>query len=373
MSNLGVRAFDDDTGELYVTPLPLADPSTARLLFRSLPGASAVHVEILDGAEIHRRFEIQADGEEDFVVHLERTEDGRLDAWSQGREVLSLPPDERYAPAPPMGSHGAALLDVAVLVDGTARWWGDRDGGSGDRPGPTEPARLLGDGEAWSAHVERLVEIVAGLAGESDLRAGAFAFGDDEPAGLRGPGLHPAYRLYPGEGAGWRLEALAPDDLRARLLAVPATSGGDFVDALADALEACVELPWREGSRRLVLLTGDSPGYSILHPAPAGASLLPRRLDVDTQSLALHRLGVEIATLFHRPPPEIDPGFLDFERALLDHAACQYRRLASRPELAFEATALEASDVVRSLQGAPRWIARGAAYGILLEAQGDGR
>lgn len=373
MSALGLLAFDDATGQLRTSPLSLSGPSVVRLRLRSLPGASAVLLEILEGADVRRRFEVQADGEEEFVVHLERTGDGRLDAWSQGREVLSLPPDERYAPAPPTGSAGAALLDVAVLVDGTARWWGDRDGGSGDRPGPTEPARLLGDGEAWSAHAERLVEIVAGLAGESDLRAGVFAFGDDEPAGLRGPGLHPSYRLHPGEGGGWRLEALAPDDLRARLLAVPATSGGDFVDALADALEACAELPWREGSRRLVLLTGDSPGYSILHPAPAGASLLPRRLDVDTQALALHRLGVEIATLYHRPPPEADPGILDFERALLDHAACQYRRLASRPELAFDAAGPEAPEVVRRLLGAPRWIARGAAYGVLLETQGDGR
>jgi hypothetical protein len=318
-----------------------------------------------------RRFEVEAAGEESLVIHLERTGDGRFDAWSQGREVLSLPPDERYAPAPPVEGRGsrAGALDLAILVDGTTRVC--RGGTKGSKTAASEPAvgPLLADEGAWRRHADLLVEIAEGLAKELDLQLGVFAFGDRPADSLRAPGLRPSYELHPQNGSGWKLEAQSADALRSALLAIPPTSGGDFVDALGESLAECVKLPWREEARRVVMVTGDSPGYSILDPAPAGANLLPRHLDVDTQVLALHKkVGVEVATVYHVPPPERRLEALGFERALLEHAATQYRRLASRRELAFEAPAIEASDVVLRLLDTPRILTRGPGYGVLLEA-----
>lgn len=376
MSELGLRAYDEESQDLRVFSLPGEMPGETRLHLRGLPGASAVQLELVSGDEVRRRFEVEVDGEEAIVVHLERTEDGRLDAWSQGREVLSLPPDARYAPVSPAadGPSRGSALDLAVLVDGTTRVCREatRDSGSEDKSQASEPEAcpLLADEDAWSRHVDLLVEIAGGLAEETDVKAGVFAFGDRPVEDLRARGLRPGYPLHPRNGSGWKLGSLTSDELRARLLAVPPTSGGDFMDALADGLEALTRLPWREGARRLVLLTGDSPGYSILHPAPAGANLLPRRLDVDTQVLALHRIGVEVVTLYHALPAEARQRALDYERVLLDHAALQYRRLASRRELAFEAGQADPADVVHRVLDGPWTCARGAGYGVLLETPG---
>jgi hypothetical protein len=390
MSELGLRAYDEESHELRVFPLPEGCPGETRLRMRGLTGASAIQLELVNGDRVCRRFEIEAADEEPFVIHLERTGDGRLEAWSRGREVLSLPPDERYAPAPPVegGGSRAEALDLAILVDGTTRVFVQPPKPSkhkateqqaskkqrSENPPPEPILRpLLAEEAEWRLHGDLLVEILDGLGEEVDVKSGVFAFGDHEVADLRAPGLRPAYRLYPRNGAGWKLGTLSSDGVRKRLLAIPPSSGGDFVDALADALEACVRLPWRDDARRVVLVTGDSPGFSVLHPAPPGANLLARHLDVDTQTLALHRIGVEVVTLHHATPPESRLGALDYERALLEHAAVQYRRLASRRDLAFEAAEAEAAEVVRKLFDTPQALVRGAGYGVLLESVGEHR
>jgi len=383
MSDLGLRAYDQESRALRLFPLSTEAPAEGRLRMRGLPGASAVQLDLVNGDRVRHRFEVEADGEEAIAVHWERTEDDRFEVWSQGRRVLSLPPDERYAPPPPVGGSvpGAESLDLAILVDATAQVMvlppkGSKTGGAKNRRSeqpPPEIRPLLEEQAIWRRHGDLLVEIVEGLRETHDSRVGVFAFGDHPVAGLRAPGLRPDFRLHPRDGSGWKLEDLTSDEIRERLRAIPPTSGGDFVDALADGLQACVGIPWREGVRRLVLVTGNSPGYSILHPAPAGASLIARRLEVDTQAMALHRIGVELVTLYHPVPEERALGSLDYERALKKHAAAQYRRLASRPTMAFDASKTAAADVVRSLSDAPWALARGAAYGVLLEPIGDAR
>jgi len=375
MSDLGLRAYDETSRELCVVPLSEESPSEGRLTLCSLPGASAIQLELVDGDRVCHRFEVETDEEEAIAVHWQRTGDGRIDVWSQGREMLSLPPDERYAPAPPVDRAGsrAESLDLAILVDGTTQVLIEPPARPKKPPPDPELRPLLAEEATWRSHGDLLVDIVNGLSEALDLKVGVFAFGDQEVAGLRAPGLRPAYRLHPRNGSGWKLGDLPSDEVRSRLSAIPSSSGGDFVDALADALEACVGLPWREGVRRVVLITGNSPGYSILHPAPAGANLIARSLDVDSQAMALHRIGVELVTLYHPVPEESGLGVLDYGRSLMEHAAAQYRRLASRRELAFDAGSTEAPDVVQSLLDTPPVLVRGAGYGVFLEPPGGER
>ena len=65
------------------------------------------------------------------------------------------------------------------------------------------------------------------------------------------------------------------------------------MDALADALAECASARWHPEARKLLVVTGDSPGYSILNPAPWGANAAVREKDVETVALDLHRKGVE--------------------------------------------------------------------------------
>ena len=373
MTDLSLRAYDEGSWEPRNFPLP-EGPSGARpLRLRGLPGASAVQLELVSEDQVCRRFEVEAEGDEVIVVHWRRTEDGKIDLWSQGREVLSLPPDERYAPAPPVvgeTSRGKAL-DLAILVDGTMRVY--RDGSTAQRDADWEAALgyLLDDEETWCRHVGLLAGVVEGLAEQVDLKLGVFAFGDRPTSSLQTPGLLPRYELYPQSGSGWKLSALSTEALHVALQEIPATSGADFVDALADGLATCVGLPWREDCRRVVLVTGDSPGYSIVHAAPTGANLLARRFDVDTQAMALHRAGVEVATIYHAVSHKRRQEDLDYERALREHTAAQYRRLASRRDLAFEVPGVDASDVARELIHPSDAVARGATYAVLVGMKGD--
>jgi hypothetical protein len=294
--------------------------------------------------------------------------------------VVSLLRDRRYAPLPVLpGGEAPAALDLVLVIDGTTRVYenpeakgqsGSSAGSNGEEPS-TAPAGLrplLGREEAWREHVDALVGLAEALAAEVDsLRVGFLAFGDHEVKTLRAPGLRPSYHLYPEPGGAVRFRSFDADALREGLLGIPPCSGGDFVDALADALDRCVELRWHEDAQRVVLVTGDSPGYSILRPAPRGADLQAREKDVETLALALHRAGVQTATVYHRPPPEGGFETLGHAKALIGHAADQYRRIASRADLAFEASSFEPEVVAGRILSPPPLMGRGPSYGVLEE------
>src|SRR5258708_22966916 len=99
------------------------------LLLRCVPGASAVALAVRDdGQGVRLRAEVPADGGETVTVHLEIDADGALHAWSPGRHVLTLPPDERYAPAPPIFPPAPKRpLDLALVVYGTLRTFSFHD------------------------------------------------------------------------------------------------------------------------------------------------------------------------------------------------------------------------------------------------------
>ena len=226
---------------------------------------------------------------------------------------------------PPAGSP----LDLALVIDATAR--------SSDRE------LLLGDAGAWGSHVEQLVSFAESLVPHfRDVRLAVVAFGDAPPARAKSVDLLPRYVLHP-KAAELAFHSISPDELGEVLRRIPPTSGGDFVDALADALAACRKLRWRPEARKLLVVFGDSPGHSILHPGPQGSDARVRELDVDRQAWRLHaEEHVEIMTLFLEPGSE-DWREIDFKRELVDFARKQYKRLATRREMACLVSGLEVS------------------------------
>jgi hypothetical protein len=303
---------------------------------------------------VRLRAEVAADPGEIVSVRIELDEQGAPHVWSRGRNVIFLPADPRYDPFPPIQPIPAdAPLDLAIVVDGTLRAWTEKNAG------------LLDHKDLWAAHAERVIDFAARVTEERDWRATVIAFGDQEPPAVTAPDLRPRYWMYPTE-EDRSLRPIALEQLRERLLTIPSSPGADYVDALADALAVCAGLHWRPNARKVVLLTGDSPGSSLLHVLPKGADLCVRRQDVDTQAAALHKQGVEVVTIYHAPPADLGLYRLSPQDELLRSARSQYLRLASLPELAFEAAAFQPERAAERLERVAGPIGRGAALGALI-------
>jgi hypothetical protein len=356
-----LRVWNPDDGEVAEVPLRVSEPGTSETVnLRCLPGASAVHVVLSDIHGVRLRAEVSADPGETVPLRVELDEQGVLHLWTRERNVLLFRADSSNDPLPPIQPAAeVAQLDLVVVIDGTIRNWAVKDAETIASP------QLLADKDRWMAHVETLLDLAARIAAHRDSRMAMLAFGDQPQPAMTAIDLKPLYPLYPREDE----RVLQPFDaerLREKVLAVSATSGGDFVDALGDALAACLRLRWREGARKLVILSGDSPGASLLHPLPNGADFCVRRLDVDTQVLDLHRLGVEVVTIYHAPPRHL----VALNRELLEATRRQYCRLASLPELAFEASTFDPGVAAERLTSISRPIARGAALGEVVKALG---
>ena len=170
--------------------------------------------------------------------------------------------------------------------------------------------------------------------GFTDVRAAVVAFGDEPLRQVSARDLAAGqYKLWPEER---HFQACSPASLTDLLASVPPSPGADFVDALADAVDACVSLNWREHARKLVVVTGDSPGYSLVRPPQWELQLDAhvRERDVDSAALRLFETwGAEVVTIYHDVPGE--SGLLQDPRIreATAFARAQYGRLASRPGL----------------------------------------
>lgn len=357
-SELRLQTWDAEAHAAVATPLRFSG-SIALADVRCLPGASAIHVVVSNGEGVRLRAEVSAEPDEVVPLRFELEEEGVLHLSSHDRGILHLPADARYEPAAPIRPATApAPLDVAIVVDGTARYWPE-----------TDPAlRLLEHKDRWTDHVEKLVRFVDRIAEGRSCRTTVIAFGDQEPPAVTARDLQPQYLLHPDvdDRVFRRFDATRLGEM---LLNLPPTPGADFVDATADALDACAHLSWGKDSRRVVILTGDSPGASLLHPLPKGADLCVRRFDVDTRALELHRKAVEILTIYHVPPSAL----VTLRRELLTSTREQYERLASLSELAFTDASFDPETAAARFRAASTTIARAAALGELVRAVAGSR
>jgi hypothetical protein len=356
MATVEILAFDPKGASLRSHPLPLSGPgSICSVRLRSLPGASGVHVVLTNGEGVLLRAEIAAESDERVEVDVEWQVGSGWRLASAGRRVLYLPSEDAHEPVPPFKPlYKTRQLDVALVVDGTLRSVVET------------PPLLLADRERWGRHAAELAGLVERLAGamHADARTAVIAFGD-RPLPWNGAfDLRPAYHLHPPTAEARLLRREEPGQLLSRLAELPATSGGDLVDGLADALAACQDLRWRNAARKILVLTGDSPGYSILQPAPRGADAQTRERDVDVEAKELHGRGIEILVIHHGPGPET--ARLESLRGFLEHTRTQYLRLASRPELFFEAAGFEVDAALRALASKVPAVGRGASPGIFL-------
>lgn len=362
MTDYAILALPPDAARPQPFPLTLDAGGQVRFALRCLPGSSGLHLAVLADGRVALRCEIPAWSDERLEIGL-RVGEGpafRLDTGT--RRPWVLPNDDRFAPPEPIPAPlPGQPWDIAILIDGTARSPDDA------RPGePTTARALLADRERWppiAGQIDALVGLLAADAG-GDCRVSVLAFADRELPGLSDPDLRPRYRLHrPRAFPPGALLPYGAFDLPLTLATLPSSPGADYVDALADGLRACSALHWRPHSRRLTILTGDSPGHSLEIPVPRGGDAQARALDVDRECLRLHRAGVEIVSLYTGVPAAGNDPLAQRRRALLDHARDQYRRLASEPGLAV--AALDPETLARRLLARATPLGRGASYGCL--------
>jgi len=351
---------------------------TYRYTLRCTRGADSVHIPISDAQGVLFRCEIPALA--GALVELVLTPDGN-NGWtvaSNPRHPRVLPPNaadpcpvipsvtlrdrSSHLPDALIRNSEAAHWEIVLIIDGTARWFQPKATEIHERSG-----LLLARPQLWGAICTKLVSLLQRLAqcpGKAGVQFSVLAFGDYSIAGIDARQLKPDYDLFPAEPL--RFWPFAPDTTAAMLGRLQATPGGDFVDALAEALARCKDV-WTSdtGVRRLLVVFGDSPGHSIAHPVSGGDGQL-RPADVDREAQELHARGVEILTLYHRPPAELELPATGKARALLQAAAEQYSRLASVPSYALDIANFDPESVARELCARSFPIGRGASYGLIV-------
>jgi len=378
----GIRlhTYDLEASQAQVTEVRV-EPGSAlvRVKVQCAPGAEAIQLPISDisGQQV-ACYEVDARPGEVVHLALGLMSDGVPWVEAEARRVLALPTTPPREPQPPLvPAPPGCPLDLAVVVDATTICRSEADVAGGGGPNadiPLEP--LLASRSRWEAQTIKLMALVRALTGPyKDVNLTAFAFADHASSSLEAEDLRPGFLLSPEHPNERRLEHRSVAEFHHLLLQFSASSGGDFVDALAEALEAGGELNWRPDARKLLFIFGNSPGHSVLNPPPSGADLHARALDVDVESQRLHDRGVEVLTLFHDlvPPHEgrdqATPDVLlgrKLVRSYLKFARQQYRRLASREELAWTMSEFEAKEAAELvLADIPS--GRGATLGRLVE------
>jgi len=349
-----------------VLKAPNSSGFACRLL--AIPGSHAVHVAISYQATgpIFCRCEIPASPGTCVSLTLRQGEGG----WLVESDLpgLLLMPAGAGEPLPVLPAGAPATeqevdWDVALVIDATARWSKPAESGTLDASG-----LLLADRQRRVALGGMLTELLSALnPRQGQLRLAVLAFGDHPIPGVDAKGLRSEALLqHCGQQDRIPMRPFQGRDAQDILQGLKATPGGDFVDALADALAGCRTLPWT-ATRRLLIIVGDSPGHSIAHPPPPGADVLAREHDVDLEVTALHAdKQVEVVALYNRPPAELIERISEPARALLVHAEEQYRRLASLPEYARDLDGLDPVALAQQLRERSTMIARGASYGILV-------
>ena len=111
------------TGEAYAVekvPVPIDGPgASCRVRLQSVTGAQLTQVPVIQDGAVVFRVEVPCEGDETIVLDLEWHAQRGLLATAVGKNVLTLPGDDRYAPPVPWRPVTGNALDLCFLVDGT--------------------------------------------------------------------------------------------------------------------------------------------------------------------------------------------------------------------------------------------------------------
>jgi hypothetical protein len=364
-----IDVISREDGSIQQAPLALDENGSCKIRLELAAGASAVQVVVRDTDKVVLAMEVAAQPGEDVTIEFRCDSAGAIHATARNRPFLVLPdekPPEPLLLSPPAGNE----LDLAILIDGTCL---HPTGTDPDGKATSSLDYLLSPAltKEWRIVVSELAEFASIVAAKySNIWATTMAFGDEPMPDLANALLTPAYLVFPISAEDRQLRFTPPGQivpqLSAQLLKTPYSPGGDFVDGLADGLRAVRELLWRQSSRKLLLIFGQSPGYSVLDPADELANLIPRTVCVEEEITLLHQKGIEVMTIFHHPS-EAEERYSRNMPHFFQHSRRQFANLASLREWNATSPEIDVSALAAQWLNPPATIARGPSPGSLIK------
>ena len=381
MPTIEVFTADPNTGQVLGSPLTMDAPN-CEFTIQPVPGSSAVHLFAKsDDASV--RAEIALENEDPIRVRITLDDSTGLLVSSAHRRVFTLPVDDRYAASPPLRlAMQSQKADLLFLIDGTTRFLVSPK----DKFTPPFLTLLLDPSndiqidehhpprsreQVWNEYIDALVEFASKIREQyPDLHTSVLAFGDESVEFIcNAVDLRCGYTIYPGTAEERKLRDLSETQLKERLAGIPATSGGDYVDALAEALYSCGAVGWRDDARHILVLFGDSPGFSLTYPPPRGVDIHVRRNDVDVEAMKLHsQHNTEIVTIYAGASSNSKAYGMAKPHPVLDYSSEQYSRLATLRSWAWSASTFKGSHVANCLLSGPAVLGRQSCAGILTQA-----
>ena len=348
--------WDPDAGDVTHHGLDLDSPAPdASVELTPLDGATAIEILLRDEGTPTYWGEVATQGRERIPVRIGRRPTGEWQVTSEAGPVIGMGL-KWYRRTPLVKPKSGRGVDLAFLVDGTSRAYGAAPASA---EGTTRPSmrRLVPDSEVWRAIVTECEALAHALAATGPCRWAALSFGDHPLPWASHADLMPKYVVAPEHPRFHHdVGRLAAEGL----LAVRASPGADYVDALADGLHAAAELPWAPTSRKVLVVIGDSPGYSVLAPPPLLANAQTRRFDVQAEADRLHQRGVEVVTILHDVSRSDDAFVHGQPQGFLKYTDDQYAELATLPAYHLRSSTFRGAQTAGVLENAPPALAHGA-------------
>ena len=97
-----------------------------------------------------------------------------------------------------------------------------------------------------------------------------------------------------------------PRAVKATLDGLAVMGGGDYPEAVFTGLSSCLDLPWRTGAYRVVVLVGDAPPHACGAAGDTHARRDPSGLDLDEMANRLEEAGVFVHALAMTAPGRAD-------------------------------------------------------------------
>jgi hypothetical protein len=378
MKSYTLRVVKSQSAQIIDHPLPLDEENReCALNLRTAPGSTALHLLFSHAQQPILRLEIPTYNRNGDMIQLRvaLNDDNTLIVADIVGDKFFLPLDDHYSPLPLIGpSEKDAPLYIALAIDGTSRVFAENAETLDDRGDRSLVGNFLlsqRNQEHWANCIDKLTAFLEEITQNAkEAKVSILAFGDQSPPDIQAKELTPLYLLRP-EPEKRFFYPMDSQAMKQALLAIPATSGGDFVDALADALAACASLRWLKDARKLVVVFGDSPGHSIIEPIQRGADCCVRQYDIDSATIALHQKGIEIITIYNDLSKEIIFRYYQNQPILelLRQTENQYQKIASLPELMFPFSQFDPKVAGQTFLNRTFSIARESTYGELADIQ----
>lgn len=352
--------------------LDLSKNESSTISLQSINGSKGIHLCLeAEDKSIIKQIQIESRPNEIIQVRLQKESDSEhINVSSANTQTTILPPDQFYKP-----EYGAFLIpenkqiDVLFILDGTMLSL------SLDKYNNKETkTHFLLDDNDFSQNLSSLINSFLGAIDSEveDIRCSFLSFADKSIPKTNAKNLKSQYVLDPESKSDHFFSVWDKDQVTEQINQMRGSSGGDYIDELAEALHVATEdYNWRPEARKLVFIIGDSPGFSIINPAPViggiQANAAIRYYDIDSEITHLHRQGIEVMTLYL-----IDEKLFRSAKGLDKYKLYtqqQYTDLASLNKFSYIWGKWEPKEAAQSfLEKENQLVGRGFCYPVLVES-----